>query len=93
MRDSAVWHDACYAWPMGRLKRLFTIRTRLEVFLLTFGLAVGATKRGEEYLVLYPGTMGHVLYACCLGAVFLAGAKMLEAVELNNRFPPGTYYD
>ena len=68
---------------MEKLKRLFSIRTKLEVFLLTFGLALGATKRGEEYISLYPGYGGYLLYACCICAVFLASAKMLEAVEMN----------
>ncbi len=71
---------------MYRLKRLFLIRTKLEVFLIIFGLALGASKRGEEYLQLYPGYGGYLLYGCCLAAVFLAGAKMLEAVELNDRY-------
>lgn len=70
------------------LKRLFTIKTRAEVYLITFALALGAVKRGEAYLFEYPGFSGQLLFACCTGSVFLAAAKMLQAVELSEAIAP-----
>ncbi len=68
---------------MKKLKRLFQIKTKLEVFLITYALALGAVKRGQDYLVQYPGNMGWVFFSLTTGAVFLAAAKMLEAVEYH----------
>lgn len=69
-----------------KIKRAFTITTRAEVFLITFPLALGAVKRGEDYLIQYPGFVGRLLFACCIGAVFLCAAKMLQAVDLATSF-------
>ncbi len=69
-----------------KFSRLFKIKTKFEVFLITYALALGAVKRGEEYLYLYPGYGGKLLFLCCTGAVFLASAKMLQAVELSQMF-------
>lgn len=71
---------------LKKLKRLFQIKTKLEVYLITFALALGSTKRGEDYLLQYPGKMGWVFYALTCGAVFLAAAKMLEAVDYQRMF-------
>lgn len=71
---------------MKKLARLFTIKTKLEVFLITYALGLGAVKRGEDYLIQYPGKIGVVFFLLCTGAVFIAGAKMLEAVELQAAF-------
>ena len=71
---------------MKKLKRLFQIKTKLEVFLITYALGLGAMMRGQEYVVQYPGTIGKVFFVLCTGAVFLASAKMLEAVEYNQAF-------
>jgi len=71
---------------LQKLKRLFQIKTKFEVYLVTFALAMGSTKRGEDYLVQYPGKMGWVFYALTCGAVFLAAAKMLEAVDYRRTF-------
>ena len=68
---------------MKKLKRLFQIKTKFEVFLITYALALGAVKRGQEYLIQYPGNMGWVFFSLTTGAVFLAAAKMLEAVEYH----------
>ena len=76
------WHVPCFAHHMfTRLARLFTIKTKFEVFLVTYGLAVGAVERGIHYTRQYPGAGGWILFAACTTAVFMAGAKMLEAVE------------
>ncbi len=69
-----------------KFSRLFKIKTKFEVFLITYALALGAVKRGEEYLYQYPGYGGKLLFLCCTGAVFLAAAKMLQAVELSQMF-------
>ena len=64
-----------------RLARLFTIKTRTEVWLVIYALAMGAVERGRHYLEVYPGKMGVVLALLCTGVVFLAGAKLLDSVS------------
>jgi hypothetical protein len=64
-----------------KIKRLFTIKTRFEAFLLIYALALGATTRGAHYLEQYPGWGGYMLFAACTGAVFLAGAKILDCLK------------
>ena len=64
-----------------RLARLFTIKTRTEVWLVIYALALGAIERGRYYLEVYPGNMGVVLALLCTGVVFLAGAKLLDSVK------------
>ena len=73
---------------MKKLKRLFQIKTKFEVFLITYALGLGAVMRGQEYMVQYPGNIGKVFFVLCTGAVFIAAAKMLEAVELDTAFGP-----
>jgi len=50
-----------------------------------YALAVGAVTRGYQYLDQYPGPAGWLLFAACTGAVFMAGAKILDATQ---RKPP-----
>ena len=66
---------------LRKVKRLFTIKTRFEAFLLIYALALGATTRGAHYLDQYPGWGGYLLFAACTGAVFLAGAKILDCLR------------
>ena len=66
---------------LKKLGRLFVIKTRFEAYLIIYALALGATARGSEYLVQYPGWGGQALYLACTGAVFLAGAKILDALK------------
>ena len=54
--------------------------------MITYALGLGAVKRGEEYMLQYPGNIGKVFFLLCTAAVFIAGAKMLEAVELDTAF-------
>jgi hypothetical protein len=61
--------------------RLFVIKSRLEAWAIIYALAVGAVTRGEIYLAQYPGFGGWLLFACCTGAVFMAGAKILDATR------------
>ncbi len=71
---------------MKKLKRLFQIKTKAEVFLITYPLALGAVKRGQDYLDQYQGRVGWIFFALCMGAVFLASGKMLQAVEYHQQF-------
>ena len=64
-----------------KIARLFTIKTRLEAFLLIYALALGATTRGVAYLEQFPGWGGYLLFFACTGAVFLAGAKILDCLR------------
>ncbi|MEP2989388.1 MAG: hypothetical protein ABJN65_10315 [Parasphingorhabdus sp.] len=67
----------------NKFKRLFIIKTKFEAFLITYALATGAIARGQVYLVEYPGFGGKLLFLACTGAVFMAGAKMIEAIDLH----------
>ena len=71
---------------MKRILRLFTIKTKLEVFMITYALGLGGVKRGQEYMIQYPGNIGKVFFLLCTGAVFIAAAKMLQAVEFDAAF-------
>jgi hypothetical protein len=66
---------------LRKISRLFTIKTRFEAFLLIYALALGATTRGAHYLLQFPGWPGYVLFLACTGAVFLAGAKILDCLR------------
>jgi len=66
---------------LRKLGRLFTIKTRLEAWLVTYAIALGAVERGRLYLDTYPGYGGWMLAAACTGVVFLAGAKLLDSVK------------
>ena len=66
---------------LRKIGRLFVIRTRLEAYLVTYAIAVGAVERGIHYLQSYPGNAGWLLAAACLGVPFIAGAKLLDSVR------------
>ena len=66
---------------MKKLLRLFLIKTRLEAYAIIYALAVGATTRGFIFLHQHPGPGGWLLFAACTGAVFMAGAKLLDATR------------
>jgi hypothetical protein len=61
--------------------RLFVIKTRFEAWAVIYALAVGATTRGFLYVERFPGVGGWLLFAACTGAVFMAGAKILDATR------------
>ena len=69
------------AHVLTRVKRLFVIKTRFEAYLIIFALALGAMTRGAHYTVEYPGIGGYLLFAATAGAVFLGGAKILDALR------------
>ncbi len=66
---------------LRKISRLFVIKTRAEAFLIIYALALGATTRGAAYLDQYPGYGGWMLFLACTGAVFLAGAKILDCLK------------
>jgi hypothetical protein len=66
---------------LQKLGRLFTIKTRLEAFLVTYAIAVGSVERGFHYMQNYPGNGGVLLALACLGVPFIAGAKLLDSVR------------
>lgn len=80
------WQATCYASDMKRLRRLFSIHTKFEVFLVIYAIALGAMERGNAYLEMYPGTPGKLLALACTGSVFLAGGLMIDAVNMREAF-------
>jgi hypothetical protein len=66
---------------LRKIGRLFTIKTRLEAWLVIYAIALGAVERGRLYLQTYPGWGGWMLAAACTGVVFIAGAKLLDSVR------------
>jgi hypothetical protein len=68
---------------LSKIGRLFIIKTRLEAYLVTYAIAVGAVERGIHYLQGYPGNAGWLLATACLGVPFIAGAKLLDSVRVS----------
>ncbi len=69
---------------LGKVSRLFVIKTRFEACLIIYALALGACERGIIYLQQYPGWGGKLLFLACTGAVFMAGAKILDCLKHEN---------
>ena len=61
--------------------RLFVIKNRFEASAIIYALALGASQRGSIYLTQYPGFGGKLLFGACCLAVFMAGAKIMEALK------------
>ncbi len=70
---------------LSKITRLFLIKTRFEAYLIIYALALGAVQRGRVYLTLYPGFGGKLLFLACTGAVFMAGAKILDCLKHETR--------
>lgn len=66
---------------LSKVGRLFVIKTRVEAFMIIYALALGATSRGAHYLEQYPGFGGKLLFLATTGAVFMAGAKILDCLR------------
>lgn len=66
---------------LRKIGRLFVIKNRFEAFLIIYALALGATARGSNYLVEYPGWGGKLLFLATTGAVFLGGAAILDGLK------------
>ena len=70
---------------LGRIGRLFIIKSRFEAMAVIYALGLGAVDRGIRYLEIYPGAGGWLLFAACTGAVFMAGARLMEMTRKDNR--------
>jgi hypothetical protein len=70
---------------LNRLLRAFVIKTRFEAWAVIYALAMGATTRGLHYLEIYHGVGGWLLFSACTAAVFMAGAKILDATRAPAR--------
>ncbi|HEX7822460.1 MAG TPA: hypothetical protein VF463_17790 [Sphingobium sp.] len=68
---------------MTKFRRLFMLKTKFEVYLVIYALAVGACERASAYLDQYPGYGGVMLALACSGSVFLAGGLMIDAVDMR----------
>jgi len=64
-----------------KIGRLFVIKSRFEAFAIIYALALGACSRGVHYLTQFPGFGGELLFLATSGAVFLAGAKILDCLR------------
>ena len=81
MADFPRWPANCVISVMWfKIKRLFTIKTKFEAFLVIYGLGLGAVERGMHYLQQYPGWGGWLLFAACPIAVFMAGGRLIDSV-------------
>ncbi len=70
---------------LRKIGRLFVIKTRFEAFVIIYALALGATTRGAAYLEEYPGLGGQLLFLATTGAVFLAGAAILDGLKAKKK--------
>ena len=78
---------------LRKFGRLFVIKNRFEASVIIYALALGAIERGSRYLDHLPATpgvelpwySGYVLLAACTGAVFLAGARIFDALRAETR--------
>lgn len=70
---------------LRKISRLFVIKTPIEAYLIIYALALGAVERGTIYLHQYPGWGGKLLFLACTGAVFMAGAKILDCLKHEKR--------
>ncbi|MEO0906141.1 MAG: hypothetical protein AAFY07_01320 [Pseudomonadota bacterium] len=68
---------------LRKIGRLFLIKNRFEAFVIIYALALGATARGSAYLDQYPGGWGIALFCAACGAVFLAGAAILDSLKVK----------
>ena len=66
---------------LRKIARMFVIKNRFEAFAIIYALALGATARGAAYLEEYPGLGGQLLFLATTGAVFLAGAAILDGLK------------
>lgn len=66
---------------LRKIGRLFVIKSRWEAYMVIYALGLGATERGVVYLHRFPGYGGDLLFLACTGAVFMAGAKILDCLK------------
>lgn len=70
---------------LKKIGRLFVIKSPIEAYLIIYALALGAVQRGSIYLTQFPGWGGKLLFLACTGAVFMAGAKILDCLKHEKR--------
>jgi hypothetical protein len=70
---------------MTKFRRLFILKSKFEVYLVVYALALGACERADVYLGQYPGLGGKLLALACTGSVFLAGGLMVDAIDLKEK--------
>lgn len=70
---------------LSKIARLFVIKTPVEAYLIIYALATGAVERGHIYMQRFPGFGGKLLFLACTGAVFMAGAKILDCLKHEKR--------
>ena len=68
---------------LSKIGRLFVIKTRGEAYVIIYALATGAAQRGSAYIGQFPGFGGKLLFAACMGSVFLAGGKILDCLRFE----------
>jgi hypothetical protein len=66
---------------LGKIGRLFVIKTNWEAYMIIYALALGAVERGSVYITRFPGFGGKLLFLACTGAVFMAGGKILDCIK------------
>ncbi len=71
------------AAKLKKLGRLFVIKTKVEAYMVIYALGLGAAERGTHYLDVYPGYGGYLLMLACTGSVFMAGAKIIDCVNME----------
>ncbi|OYU33468.1 hypothetical protein [Novosphingobium sp. PASSN1] len=66
---------------LRKIGRLFVIKNRFEASAIIYALALGSAERGQIYLSQYPGFGGKLLFLASCVAVFMAGAKIMDAMK------------
>jgi hypothetical protein len=64
-----------------KVAKLLVIKNRTEAYAVIYALGLGATGRGVQFLTDYPGVPGYLLALASTTAVFMAGAKILDATQ------------
>jgi len=68
---------------LRKISRLFVIKNRFEASAIIYALALGSAERGQIYLTQYPGFGGKLLFLASCLAVFMAGAKIMDAMRFE----------
>jgi hypothetical protein len=66
---------------LRKVGKLLVIKSRTEAYAVIYALGLGATGRGVQFLTDYPGVTGYLLALASTTAVFMAGAKILDATQ------------
>jgi hypothetical protein len=66
---------------LRKIGKLLVIKSRTEAYAVIYALGLGAAGRGIQFLTDYPGVPGYLLALASTAAVFMAGAKILDATQ------------